>query len=198
MRITVSPRYVAAPWEQEKREGRSLWVGAEDHVVPEPGPVAAYRSVFPDRQVGWNRTHQLFEITQKDGVTGEESMIEWVFYWDAEPLPDGTERSSEEVADMVSKGGAGCVRRFSDFDYRFVERRLKERTEFLEKGALRYQRRIADRNHAKGLSVLKQHGNDMAAILGEGRRWLPAMAAGYAGARIPLIQAGIELKKKPA
>jgi hypothetical protein len=175
-----------------------MWVGLEADVRPEQGPVDAYRSVFPDREIGWNPEHQLFEITQKDGVTGEESLIEYVFFWDAEPLPDGTEQTSEAVAELVQKGGAGCVRRFMDFDYRFVERRLKERTEFLEKGALRYHRRIADRNHAKGVAVLRQHGNDMAAVLGEGRRWLPAMAAGYAGARIPLVQAGIDLKKKSA
>jgi hypothetical protein len=196
--ITVHPRYVAAPWESAQREGRALWVGLEADVRPEPGPVDAYRSVFPDREIRWNHEHQLFEITQKDSVTGEESLIEYVFFWDAEPLLDGTEIPSETVAEMVSKGGAGCVRRFMDFDYRFVERRLKERTEFLEKGALRYQRRIADRNHAKGVALLRQHGNDMAAILGEGRRWLPAMAAGYAGARIPLVQAGIDLTKKSA
>lgn len=196
MYITVAPRHVAAPWEKETLKRA---VHLEDHVEPERGPVDAYRSVFPDRQVIWNRDYQLFEITQKDGVTGEESRIELVFYWDAEPLEDGTERTSEEIADLVqTRGGEGCVRRFMDFDYAFVNRRLKERTEFLEKGAARYQRRIADRNAARGAAVLKSYSNDLAAILGEGRRWLPAMASGHAGARIPLIQAGIDLKKKTA
>jgi hypothetical protein len=195
MHLTVSPRYVAAPWETETLKRN---VGLEDHVEPERGPVDAYRSVFPDRAVTWNRDYQLFEITQKDGVTGEESRIELVFYWDAEPLEDGTERTSEEIADMVSRGGEGCVRRFMDFDYRFVERRLKERMEFLEKGALRYQRRLADRNAAKGERLMKGFAHDLAAVLGEGRRWLPAIAQGHAGARIPLIQAGIDLTKKSA
>jgi hypothetical protein len=187
MLITCSPRIVAAPWESDLLKGRRVRVGREAEVLPDPGPVAAYRSVFPDRRVAWNAAEQLYEITQVDGVTGEEARLELVFYWDYPPKEDGTEWTDDEVAAMVQARTGGAVRRFMDFDYRFVERRLRERTLFLELGAVRYNRRIADRNAARSRTKIRGHANDLAASLGEFRRWIPVVAGDTLGSRVPLV-----------
>lgn len=45
MHITVTPRVVVKPWEQHLcRSGRSVIVGREADVAPDPGVLAEYQS----------------------------------------------------------------------------------------------------------------------------------------------------------
>lgn len=203
MRVTVGPRVVAAPWELEQRTARRAWVGREAEVTPEPGPLALYRAVFPDRVVRWNVERQLFEIVSTDPTSG---FHEFIFWWDAAPDPADNDRefSAEEIAEMVDQGSGRVVKRWAPFDYGFVWRRLRERWEWEGLGAQRerkFVRRIADHNANVQRTHLAQQQATWDEWAKDDRRWLPVLAELSAGARpdvaltekIPLQPVGIDL-----
>jgi hypothetical protein len=203
MRIEVRPRYVAAPWELEQRTARRVQVGLEDDVRPDPGPVALYRTSFPDREVIWNRDRQLFEIRSTDPAS---AFTEYVFFWDAWPDPADGDRvlTAEDIAEMVERGDGRCVKRWAPFDYAFVERRIREKREYDALGAnraVKMARRIADHN----ANVQRRHRQEQQALWDDyarhDKRWLGVLAALHAGERpdcaltqkVPLIQTGMAL-----
>lgn len=192
MLITVQPRYVAAPWELERGEVRRI-VGREDHVTPDPGPLAEYLAAFPDRYVAWDYHYQLFAVYVRASDGGPDELHERLFYWDAAPDPvTGEELTDEQLAAMAGKDPS-VVRRYRPFDYPFVRQRLREGGEYARAGAARYSRIINDRNASRARSKLKDLVRNQAAALGEIRTWLPVLADAQAtgrwnpGVRTPVV-----------
>lgn len=195
MHIAVNPRYVAAPWEIDQVDRRT--VGLEDDVHPEPGPLAEYLAAFPDRYVTWSRPHQLFAVHER-GVEGPDALIELVCHWDARPE---LELTDEEIAQMAGRS-PDVIRRFMPFDYPFVHRRLRERAEYRatkakhateRAGNAAFSRRINDRNAALAASRRKAVASNKAQALGEIRNWLPVLVEfeetgrWNPGARTPVV-----------
>lgn len=173
----IRPRVVAAPWEPES--ARRL-VGLEADVAPEAGPLALYRSVFPERYVVWDRPRQLFEIRQQNPETGHDERCEFVFTWDAPPDAEtGQPRTAAEVAELLAAPGAAraaLVRRFRPFDYVVVLDRLRQWWDFRALGPKRYSDALAAKNARQERTVVHDAAREMAAGLGEIRRWMPALA----------------------
>jgi len=153
---SARPRVVAPPWEREKLDGqRSTYVGREAHVEPEIGPVELYRSRWPTRVVGWNVSRQLYMITDLKDLGWREFVCEL----DAPPDPEsGEPRSPEELAAMVESGDYSVVKVFRDFDYAFVNQRMREAMEFNELGTRRYADKIAGKNR----QLVRGHTHDYA------------------------------------
>lgn len=209
--ITTERRYVAAPWDHQGAAARS--VGFEDHVEPDPAVVDLYRSAFPDRFIQWDAEKQLFAIYREpDSADEPPLLVEYVFWWDAEPDDDHEDPelhrealrrclmagvaldspeaaqieadvraeqepafSDEDIAEMVERRDPRIRRRFMAFDEPFVRRRIREKRQFLSDGVRKYNRRIQDRNAARKAAHARKHGGDMAAALGEARRWIPVL-----------------------
>jgi hypothetical protein len=177
------PRIVAAPWEREIREGqRSTWVGIEDCVSPEIGPVDLYRSRWPERFVVWNRSRQLFEIRSFT----DAGWREFVFEYDAPPDPDGMAIETDQLAQMVVAGDPTVRRVFRDFDYAFVRRRLIEAMEFdeMNRSSARLTDSIMEANRKLDKKRIKDVAARQAARMGEIRRYLPRLIGEE---KIPLV-----------
>lgn len=171
MRITVAPRYVAAPWEDETC--RRI-VGMEDDVRPEPGPLEAYLAVFEHRVVRWDRAYQSFAVYHVN--PGEpEQLIERLTYWDSAPDPiTGKELTDEQIAKMAGRDES-IVRRFMPLDYQWVNQRLKGRYQVLHEGNDKYRQRILDRNLQRSRTMRRDHARNMAAAANEVKDWLPVL-----------------------
>jgi hypothetical protein len=171
MRITVRPRTIAAPWDHESL--RRI-VGLEADVQPDPSVLARYDAEFPHREVRWDYSYQSWAIWRCE--PGEvEQLHERLTYWDAAPDPaTGQELTDEQISAMAGKD-ARIIRRFMPFDHQFVERRLRERMTFLGDGEAKYQRRLADRNAARGRTFVRDHARSMAAAWNEVKAWAPVL-----------------------
>lgn len=203
MVITVAPRVVAAPWEATReRDGRATFVGREAEVAPDPGPLADYRSVWPERYVVWHVPRQLFEIRQVNPDTGADERIELVCTLDAPPHDEtGLPRSDEEVAALTAARSPLLVRRFRAFDYDFVRQRLREWQTFRALGAARYSEERRQQRLTHERSVRRDVVREMAAGLHEMRRWAPVLAeyqrtgnAGDALVHKPVLVPGASLR----
>lgn len=178
MRVTVTPRVVAAPWDATRvRAGRATAVGLEANVCPEPGPLAEYQSVFPHRYVAWSREHQLFEIRHVDPEEGTDERIELVFRLAAPPDPETQlPRTEEELAELAKQRDPSIVRVFRDFDYAFARQRLREAYTFTSLGLVRYnaertrQRQRLEQSRTRGVA------GEMAAAFNDIKRWMPTLA----------------------
>jgi hypothetical protein len=184
MQASVRPRYVAPPWERDLYAARRVRVDQEADVAPESGPVALYRSVWPERYVVWNVKRQLFEIRQRNPDTGADERVELVFAYDAPPNPDtGLLRSLEELEEMVRQGHPSLVRVYQPFDYEFVRRRLRERTEFLAAGLKHYSRRVTGRNRQTATTRRRSVAREQAARIGDALpAYNPGRGAAFTGA----------------
>jgi hypothetical protein len=185
------PRVVAPPWERERIEGsRKTFVGVEDYVRPDDGPLDLYLSAFPTRHVGWNRRRQMFEITDAAAPGWREIVCELA----APPDPvSGTPRSPEEVAALVESGSMDLRQVFRHFDYEFVNQRIREWFEFREDGPAKYTDRISARNRARTRRRHRAVAANTAAGLNEIRRYLPLLAG--EGDKIPVVPVGISFSQ---
>ena len=171
--IVVRPRFVLPPWETEKRD-LANFVGLEDRVLPERGPLELYRSRWPERFVTWNRARQLFEIGSYD----DAGWREFVFLYDAPPDPtSGIPRSPEALAAMIEAGDASVRKVFRDFDYEFVRRRLREAMEYdaINRDSAKLADQVLDANRSIIKRDTKDRASRQAARMGEIRRYLPTL-----------------------
>jgi hypothetical protein len=189
----VAPRRVAPPWERERLEGsRSIKVGRESHIRPDPGPAAEYRRIFPTRSIGWDHWRQLFVITDRAAPGWREFVLEMT----PAPMPEdpaeqeALERAIEHLPRITDQGQL-MVGIFAPLTYAYVERRARERQEFLRLGAKKYAATIADRNRAIGKKRLKQTAADNGARLREIRRWFGPLSG--SGEKIPLVPVKVDL-----
>jgi hypothetical protein len=189
--ITVSPRVVAKPWEWDAcRSGRSVIVGAEGWVDPDPGALAEYQTTWPHRRVVWDAEAQLWEVRQQNPLTGEDEHYEHLYLWDAPPderggllSPDDLERRIHLA--MIGRDDHGLTQTYRPFDYEFVRERRRQRFEWLGlRGKQRVSAIIADRNAALKRSKVRDVARNFAAAMGDIRRWIPVLAALDAGKRL--------------
>lgn len=183
----VRPRRVSPPWIRKRLEGtRSVTVGREANVRPDPGPTEAYERAFPTRYIVWDPWRQLFAIYDRAAPGWREFVAEFV----PAPMPDDddeaeeVERSIGHLPRHVDQGQL-YVGVFAQVTYPFVAKRMKERLEFLELGSRRYAEKIADKNRAIGKRRIRATASDNAARLNEIRRYLPVLAG--SGEKIPLV-----------
>lgn len=174
--VIVSPRYVAPPWEREAIEGaRSTYVGRESDVMPDPAVFDLYRSRWPTRNVTWNVKRQLFEITD----SADAGWREFVFEYDSPPDPgSGQPVSPEALAEMVQSGKGDVYKVFVPFDYRFVRRRMREASDFLEMGSRKYAEKVAGQNEQIRKSWVRDRVNFSVPRYNEIKRYLPVFAGG--------------------
>jgi hypothetical protein len=191
MRINVGHRSVLPPWAERSNAGRAATVRREGNVVPDAGPLSLYQSVFPERYVAWDASRQLFEIRQKNPFTGFDERVELIFDWVVPPDAEGNFPTEEEMAAMIQNRSPRLRRQFKPFDYAFVRKRLAERYEFLRLGSERYTDAIANRNRARQRQRMGAIAREMAAGIKDIKRWLPALASGYADERVPLVAGGL-------
>lgn len=203
--ITVRERIVSPPWIHEKLAGtREVSVGQESGLKPEPGPLALYRSVWPDHYVVWNVRRQLWEIRQLNPVTGQDERYQLVFRWGVRPndtAPDGLLPDELEAGDIEvwrQSGIQHMVRLYRPFDYLFVWERLRQRQEMLDAlaahadskdGLRRLGHQIARRNRQRSERRVREAAKELAAGYNEIRRWLPYISG--AAAKKPAHLAGL-------
>jgi hypothetical protein len=189
--ITVAPRYVARPWEWAAcRSGRTVIVGREATVQPDPGVLEEYRTTWPHRTVVWDALEQLWEVRQRNPLTGHDESYEHLFLWDAPPDEQGGLASPDELERrihlaMIGREDHGLTQTYRPFDYEFVRERRRQRQEWLAlRGKQRVSAIVADRNAALRRSKQRDLVREMAAGLNELRRWLPVVAALQDGQRV--------------
>jgi hypothetical protein len=189
--VTVSPRVVAKPWEWEAcRSGRTVIVGRESDVLPDPGALEEYRATWPHRYVQWDAAEQLWEVRQHNPLTGEDEHYEHLFLWDAPPDEQGGLLSPSDLERrihlaMLGRDDHGLTQTFRPFDYEFVRERRRQRYEWLTlRGKQRVSAIIADRNAALKRSKQRDVVREMAAGLNDLRRYLPVIAALQQGKRL--------------
>jgi hypothetical protein len=189
--VTVSPRVVAKPWEWDAcRSGRTVIVGREADVAPDPGVLAEYRTTWPHRYVVWDAAEQLWEVRQVNPLTGDDESYEHLFLWDAPPDEKGGLLSPDELERrihmaMMGRDDHGLTQTYRPFDYEFVRERRRQRHEWLGlRGKQRMSAIIADRNAALKRSKMRGLVSEMAAGLNEIKRYLPVLAALQQGKRL--------------
>lgn len=173
--IRVVERIPPLPWEP------GYWapwlrVGFETGLAPEAGPLELLRSIWPERYVRWDPTHQLWEVRQLNPVTGQDERVELLYR--LARSPDGF-----------------AVPAYLPFTHQYVEKRARERSEFLRLGPKRYLEHVDQRNEARSQSIIRGVAGDMAAGLKELRRYFPVLAG--VGEKIPLVGVAIDLRRKP-
>ena len=189
-RVTVRPRAVPRPWQRWQGQG-AVRLGDEDSVFPPAGPLALYLRAWPHRRVVWNRKRQLWEIRQRNPVSGRDERIELLCELDAEPQGGAPDWTPDELAALLQRRDPRLSQVYQPFDYPFVLRRLRERAELVRVGpAVQTARRIA-RNEARARRRWRAFAQNAAAMLGELRRWIPAAASGHAHDRLPLVRGGL-------
>ena len=201
--LDVRPRYVAPPWEVEDLSLRRT-VGREAHVEPEPGPLALYRSVWPERYVVWNWVRQLFEVRETNPVSGQDWRVTLVHQWGAPPDPDtGEARTEEEIEAMVAARDPSVLMLFRPFDYQYVEERMAEWHLIRHEGHRALGERVRQRNAARQRQVLRESHERVRDWMREDRRWLPVLEAVQNGERPdcaltekqPLVAVGVSLRQ---
>lgn len=123
--------------------------------LPE-GPLARYRSTWPEREVRWDPKRDRWAIWQTNPDTGAEERIEILFTID---------ESGERV--------------YRPFDMAFVEERLRQRSLFLELGPERYSELVRGRNARLSMRRLGTLQENLDYLAKHDRRWLPALAEGH-------------------
>ena len=114
---------------------------------------------------------------------------------------DGSTLTDEELADAIASQSPTLVKRYAPFDYAFVRRRLREWFEFQRTGSRGLSRRIAEQQDRKATSKRRDAAREMAAGIGEIRRYLPVIHALQQGqtvqealtVKVPLVGVGISL-----
>lgn len=189
----VAPRRVAPPWERARLEGsRSIRVGRESHIRPDPGPAAEYLRIFPTRSIGWDHWRQLFVITDRTAPGWREFVLEMT----PAPMPEDEEeriqleKAIEHLPRIVDQGQL-MVGLYAPLTYEYVAKRARERQEFLRLGPAKYAKVIADRNRAIGKRRIKQTAADNGARLREIRRWFGPLSG--TGEKIPQVPVGVDL-----
>jgi hypothetical protein len=177
-------------------------VGREAHVEPEPGPLALYRSVWPERYVTWNVARQLFEVRETNPVSGQDWRVALVYEWGAPPDPvSGLPRTDDEIAAMVEQRSPQLVQLYRPFDYPYVEERLAEWYLIRHCGHRAVGERVRQHNAAQQARVLQRGREATKEWMQEDRRWLPVLEAVQRGERPdcalverqPLVPVGISL-----
>lgn len=190
----VDLRRVAAPWDRKRIEGsRSTRVGREARVLPDPGAAEAYLRIFPARSIGWDHARQLFVITDRTAPGWREFVMELM----PAPMPEdeqeeaALEQSIAHLPRIIDQGQlmVGC---FTPLTYAFVEKRARERMEFLALGSRKYAAQIAERNRAIGKRRIRATAQDNAARLREIRRWFGPLSG--TGEKIPMVPVGVDIK----
>lgn len=213
MPITVSPRYVAKPWEWAAcRSGRTVIVGRESDVQPDPGVLADYQATWPHRTVVWDAVEQQWAIWQRNPLTGDDELYEHLYLWDSPPDEKGGLASPDELERrihlaMMGQSDHGLTQTYRPFDYEFVRERRRQRFEWLHlRGAQRLSAVIADRNAARRRSRQRDVARNFAAAMGDIRRWIPVLSALGEGQRLdvalteklPFSAGGIDRPASPS
>lgn len=152
------------------------------------GPLKAYLTMFPERELRWNKWRERWEIFQHNPVTGDyewyTSLWEWVDQVDPET------------------GEVDRVKGYRPFDWRYVREVRRDWYRMRHEGI----RRMAE-ERAKKAERIKQQTKDytageVAAGYGEVRNWFPVQAEyqrtgrWMPGLRTPTVPTGIDLKKE--
>jgi hypothetical protein len=166
-----------APASLDLRSAPDIVVGREDYVRPEPGPLALYLSVFPERTVRWHARRQCFEITQHNPVTGADERVELV----------------DEIVEQTDPetGRRFMARVYRPFDYPFVRQRLRDWYDLRSQGTTQRTAARARRNDRLAERRVRSVGGEMAQGFKEIRRWIPALISGHAHDRVPLVRGGL-------
>lgn len=175
MRIRVYDRIPPLPWEPGYWAPGRLRVGLEAALRADPGPIEFLRSIWPERYVVWNGDHQLWEVRQQNPVTGRDERVELLYRKAASP--EGF-----------------LVPAYIPFNYEYLLTRARQRWQFLELGPARYEDMVNDKNRAVSRSVVRGIASEMAAGLGELRRYFPVLAGD--GEKIPLVAVATDLTPK--
>lgn len=141
---------------------------------PEAGPLELYQRHFPGRVVEWDGRRELWAIYEVHG--DHKDRVEFVFDWYHPPRPGGVEYTEEEIGDLVMRGVPTVVRRFRPFDYRFVNERIRNRSELQSQGSQRYMQGMRERNQRRRSSLLRGTAAEGAAYINEMKRYLPTLA----------------------
>lgn len=150
-RIRVVARIPPLPWEP------GYWspgvrVRLEAGLTPEAGPLEFLQSIWPERYVEWNVAHQLWEVRQLNPVTGEDESVEL-------------------LRRMATAPDGGQVPAYLPFDYDWLQRRAKNRREFLTLGPEKYDDLVQARNRERSRLILGDAVREMAAGLNELARY---------------------------
>jgi hypothetical protein len=182
----------------------------------EPGPLALYRSAFPERYVVWNGEPELWEVRQLNPVTGQDEHYEFLYWWTAFD-EKGNELDPEDVAALEAQREAYLrgrnieaalalaipVKLYRPFDYPFVIERLLQWQDFRATTAAERSARIAAHNRRVQERTTHDMKNEWEAWEREDARWLPVLAQhydtkrtkqrAYIHERIPQIPVGVAL-----
>jgi hypothetical protein len=174
-------------------------VGSLGERTPEPGPLRELQATWPERYVLWNKERELWEVRQKNTLTGKDERVELLFWYDIsdedwEALPAhirgmGRETLSGYVAVQEPNS---LIKRYRPFDYAYVRERKREWQILQREGAKGLVNESADINEARFQKVKRHLAGNMAAGFGEIRRWIPALVSGDPRDRIPLVRGGLE------
>ena len=173
-------------------------VGSIGERTPEPGPLAELQATWPERYVVWNKARELWEVRQKNTLTGKDERVELLFWYDItdedwEALPAHIRGMGRETlsAYVATLSPASLVKRYRPFDYPYVRERKREWQLWLKQGAAGIVNESADINEARFQKIKKHTAANMAAGFEEIRRWIPALVSGDPSDRIPLIRGGL-------
>jgi hypothetical protein len=147
VRVRVVSRIPPLPWEP------GYWspgvrVRLEAGLTPEAGPLEFLRSIWPERYVEWSAEHQLWEVRQLNPVTGHDERVEL-------------------LRRMATAPDGGQVPAYLPFDYDWLQRRAKNRQEFLALGPEKYDDLVQERNRQRSSAVMHDAIREMAAGMRE-------------------------------
>lgn len=148
---------------------------------PPRGPLELYRRTFGEhRYVTWEPHRQLWQVRQRNPISGKDERVALVFYYDAlaaDDLADATGVSRDEARALLVMNRHHSVRKlYRPFDYEWVRERLQERREFLRTDVEGYNRQLLDENERRWHQIRRRIAGEVAAGFGELRRWLPVLA----------------------
>jgi hypothetical protein len=172
VRIAVRSRQPPYPWERDLRQAGAIRVGLEDYLTPDEGVLERYQTTWPHRWARWAPERQMWEIWERNPVTGRIERV--------------------TVVDRYVQGPMGLVPVYRPFDHEYVTERLRDRAEFLKLGPEGFVAAVRSKNERTSRSHLRDIVRELAAGLGELRRYWPVLAGD--GPPIPQVPVEIDLK----